>query len=436
MGRPPEALYDRSSVIFVRPLLFVALACSSPTPPPEREPRVSDRPEVAEPREEPVLNPSPVAIVVRNTTDTPVVISQALGVASLVSLTTQAGSEALVLDAPPYECVCPCGTACECSPEPEPPALAPGESWSYEWNGRVGRLRIGENGRCFDAAAPVPGRYLLHACDTYSRACATAEADLPRREPIALDLTTTRTPSSCDDRPRVERAVRLAMAYAVLDGVAPEHFADCDPARAECSATYAGPPVVGPCSMHVSTYYEVHNVRIVPARRDGAPSEVEAVLDSMAAGPPPRLTISATTTATSRDGRIEIAGVTGRTRHTHGGEAARIGTAELEIDNRTGAAITVRVRKVEWLTDYSCAVPTVVRSEPASRGLITGAMTASAPSASIPPGRATVTVGFEPQSAYTTHCDRFAARVSLDVGGEVIAPTVEWEVTRVEPLRR
>jgi hypothetical protein len=421
--------------MFVHPIL-IALACSSPSPPPEREPRASERTEPREHREEVAANPSPVTIVVRNATDAPVVLSQALGVSSLVSLTTLSGSEAVVLDAPPYECVCPCGTPCECSPEPEPPELAPGATWSYDWNGRIGRLRIGENGRCFDPAAPDRGRYLLHACDTYSRACATVEVELPRREPIVLDLTTERTPSACSDRGRVERAVRLAMAHAVLDGVAAEHFADCDPARAECSATYPGPPVGGPCSMHVSTYYEIHNVRIVPARRDGAPSEVEAAVDSMAAAPPPRLSISATTTAISRDGRVEIAGVTGRTRHTHGGEAARIGHAEFEIDNRTGAAITLRVRKVEWLTDYSCGVPSQVRSEPASGGLVTGSMTASAPSASIPPGRATITVGFETQQAYMSHCDRFAARVSFEAGGEVIAPTAEWEVTRVEPLRR
>lgn len=128
--------------------------------------------------------------------------------------------------------------------------------------------------------------------------------------------------------------------------------------------------------------------------------------------------------------------VDGHTSHTHGGALARVGDAELLIRNGSSAPLRVSARRVEWLTSGACDVPTEVRATPRLAGLTLGDGAAQAPEVVVPPSASsTVTVWFAPQDAYDSYCDRFVARVTLDVDGETFVVVAEWEVTRREPMR-
>jgi hypothetical protein len=246
-------------------------------------------------------------------------------------------------------------------------------------------------------------------------------------------------PPTCADRARIERAVALAIAYASEHGIASEHLADCVPARAVCADPEA-PALVPPdraseCTIHVSTRYELFTIDVFLGRRDGAPRSFEAVVERQVVAPPARFSASASTSALSADGRIAISGVTSRTRHTHGGDAARIGTAEFEIENGSNAPMVVGVRRIEWLAEHSCDVPSQVRATPALGGLLAEGASSSTRTVTLAPGRTNVTVGFASQDAYYSYCDRFAARVTFTAGAHTLVATAEWEVTRVEPHR-
>ena len=183
----------------------------------------------------------------------------------------------------------------------------------------------------------------------------------------------------------------------------------------------------------VGGYFQV---RVQPRAIAGAPRWIDASLDANAPDPPARFYVGASTWAVGRSSSLVVGGVDGRISHTHGGESAHVGCAQLSIRNGSATALRVTARRVEWLTSSSCEVPSAVRAQPALAGLTLDRGESQAPAVTIAPSAlAAVNVWFAPQPAYYSYCDRFAARVTLDVAGETIVAIAEWEVVRREPLR-
>lgn len=178
-------------------------------------------------------------------------------------------------------------------------------------------------------------------------------------------------------------------------------------------------------------------IRVRPRALAGAPRWIDASLDATAADPPSRFYVGASTWATGRNPWLVIGGVDEHISHTHGGEPAHIGHAALSIRNGSGTPLRVTAQRVEWLTSGSCEVPSEVRAQPELAGLTLEGSDGRAPEVIVAPRTsAKVTVWFAPQPAYYSYCDRFTARVTLDVGGEPLVAVAEWEVSRRDPMRR
>jgi hypothetical protein len=146
---------------------------------------------------------------------------------------------------------------------------------------------------------------------------------------------------------------------------------------------------------------------------------------------------SASTVATV--GAVTVAGRDGHAMHTHGGPAARVGDAQFRVTVAGEAPVTLTVTRIEALTGHSCdAPPAEVTSYPTFGGLFPedGSATESATSLVVRPGTLDVTVGFTAVEAYYSWCDRFAFRVTFDVGGAPLVAVAETNVTRVEPYDR
>jgi len=149
----------------------------------------------------------------------------------------------------------------------------------------------------------------------------------------------------------------------------------------------------------------------------------------------------ATTSATAVRSKLEIRGVSGTARHTHGGAPAQLGHARFVFANHDEKSHRVSVVDIEFLQGIrSCDhSPNKVVSHPKSGGILLadGTQQESAARVEVKAG-ATVeaTVGFASVPAYYVYCDRFAFRVHFQVDGEKIAVIDEINITRMEPLRR
>ncbi len=147
----------------------------------------------------------------------------------------------------------------------------------------------------------------------------------------------------------------------------------------------------------------------------------------------------ANTTARSADGAVSVEGLTGSARHTHGGEAARLGYARFRVTSTAEEPRPLTVTKVVFLRGHDCErAPTEVVSTPAFGGIFPddGSLDHSVRTWPVPPGTSTeIHVGFEAVQAYYTWCDRFVFRVHFDASGEALVASAETNVTRVEPLR-
>lgn len=149
---------------------------------------------------------------------------------------------------------------------------------------------------------------------------------------------------------------------------------------------------------------------------------------------------SASTAVHTQDRLLFIAGQDRGARHLHGGAPARIGYVRFVVTNDSDQKRRVTATQVAYLRDHRCgATPTTVASRPKLGYLyVDGEYPKDATtSLDIPPHSSeTVMVSFEAVEAYYVWCDRFAIRVSFQVGGESLAPVAELQVVRVTPVRR
>ncbi|MEM6296748.1 MAG: hypothetical protein AAGA54_36110 [Myxococcota bacterium] len=269
-----------------------------------------------------------------------------------------------------------------------------------------------------------PGDYVVRAHTGYGENFyAAAEITLPLKQAIELELEVHEDPPACDET-RARRAATLALDVAGAH--LPPHFMDgCDLARARCGSLPLEdtmPPQACTITLH-ETLLRVER----PAQTDSVQS-LDVWVDS-AVVYARQFDLRATSASrVAVDGKpIVIAGETGRARHEHGGPAAKLGLATFEVHNPLDREVAVRARAVEFLTDHACELPAKVRAKP---------KVLNVSPASVAPGRSRLDVSFEAQSAYQGHCDRFAARVTFSVEGHRVPVTVEYEVSRFEPLRR
>jgi hypothetical protein len=142
--------------------------------------------------------------------------------------------------------------------------------------------------------------------------------------------------------------------------------------------------------------------------------------------------------AIAAPGTWVITGLESHAHHTHGGAPAQLGHARFRVQYDGEVPVVMTVRRIEYVTGRDCdAPPAEVSATPAFGGLFPedGSRTESVRALPVSPGTLEVTVGFEWVEAYYVHCDRFAFRVTFDVGGLPLVATAETQVIREEPLR-
>lgn len=302
--------------------------------------------------------------------------------------------------------------------KPAPPAVGPHD----------GRLALEAPTEAYNMGCdPVPlspGDYIVvvdagYGDDLY----AAAKVTLPLEHSVQLEYRNRyEEPRPCTPE-LARRATRLALRAAADE--LPRGFMDgCDVDAVVCSDS-AEPPSLPPDGCRITLAQGV--LRIERPAGDDTPrwltahAHREAVWVRFAG-------LTRTSASEIRvDGEpIRFAGTTQHHIHEHGGDAARIYGMEIDIDNPLDRPLRYRVVGIEQLVDYSCGLPNEVRGRPSLR---------EATPATIAPGRSTLSLLFEPQEAYQSHCDRFATRVRLKVEGEAVAVTSEHQVTRIEPMR-
>lgn len=231
-------------------------------------------------------------------------------------------------------------------------------------------------------------------------------------------------PRRCDEA-IARRAATLAATSARSENRLPEGFLDgCDLATASCGESAEAPPMPPErCTVTLAQGW----LRIERPAGGDVPRRLTASIDREAVY---AQMVDVDRTSAARltvDGKpVIVAGETTHEMHEHGGDAAKISSVELSIDNPLRRALSYRVKRIEYLVDYSCGLPGEVRSKPK--------LSQTQP-ATIEPGRSKLWIGFDPQEAYQGSCDRFATRVTLAIEGKTIAVTSEHQVTRIEPMR-
>lgn len=386
-----------------------------------------------------------VEIVVRNGTDGPIQLDHGLGPTGHLRIVDASGSLAPVaLFDPPHHCDCPCAEVtaertCPCQPVvDELVELAPGAEHRVTLEGRLRRQRPHAGSHCFDVEVAPPGRYLMRACDRSQLACAVATLEFPGNgKPVVLELRRSEPESAdCADRPRLQRAGRVALAAARLHGVAEAHLRGCDASAVVCGANE--PPPGPACGIALRPRAGWLEVAIHPAPAAESPHEITVRLDPDAIDPG-RVRVSANRWGVALDAKVRIVGRTTRASHSHGGPAARVSSSSFVATNDTDAPVELRVRHVAWLTDHSCEPPVGDGKTIEAKGIRSGSdPTQTALDRLQLPPHATVelSVGFEPRRAYQGHCDRFATAVAFEAGDAPLTATAETNVIRRTPLRR
>ena len=376
----------------------LGLGCAPAKPPPEPAPAPAPQPEVP---------PATAAgLVLFNPTETEITPYRGY----LVSLDGSSGTLELWPDR--YECP---------DAKLELPALAAHD----------GRLALDPPtqayGRSGCEAASLPaGDYVVRIDSGYGGDLYAAGAvTVPMAAPIELAFENRYdTPWRCDDA-LARRAATLAVASARFENRLPDGFLDgCDLSKARCAAS-AEPPPLPPveCTVTLAEGW----LRIERPAGGDEPRTMTASIDREAVYAQ-MIDVDRTSAALlTIDGKsVVVAGESTHEMHEHGGDAAKISSVQLAIDNPLGRALSYRVKRIEYLVDYSCGLPSEVQSKPK--------LDKTHP-AMIEPGRSNLWIGFETQDAYQGSCDRFATRVTLTIERQTIAVTSEHQVTRIEPMR-
>lgn len=172
---------------------------------PEADPRPTP---VEETREQTEVVPAVIRVV--NDTDEPLVFNRSFGPASPLGIVGPGMERPLELDQEDDEqsgnwlatCQCECtNDACpDCeAPETVRVTLAPGEEYTFEWNGRLRRRRPHRRSgvACWTTILTQPGEYVFTACSEDGR-CGRAEVTLPVRS-IEIQMSNRASSASCDD---------------------------------------------------------------------------------------------------------------------------------------------------------------------------------------------------------------------------------------------
>lgn len=282
------------------------------------------------------------------------------------------------------------------------------------------------DGECTPTTPLPPGRYVVRVSSGYDSIYAAAVIALPLSAVVQLELRDHHAEAGECDTVKAQRAARLGFAAVKQQPGLPSNFLQgCDVARASCGGLPLpeGPP---PAACTVTLHDDLLVVSR-PAGDDelhGFRAWTDAPVSFVRR---PEVSRSSASQVTIEGQAVVVEGTDQRHLHTHGGDAARIGSMRLRAYNPLARALAYSVQAVEWLTSHDCGLPGAVAGRPKLRGVTRGAL---------PSGQSDIDVSFATQPAYQAYCDRFASRVVLRVEGKSMAITVEHQVTRVNPLRR
>ncbi len=251
---------------------------------------------------------------------------------------------------------------------------------------------------------------------------------------VVLVAGSARADEPCGPKPA---AIRLATAGldAVRTKLAPKLLVGCAPARYLCAADDSLEETRG-CAIELTPSPEGAIVVVRPAPAEGAPGYVLARLDA-AGKTAATIDVAETQWRAAAKSKVWVLAHQGSASHEHGGSAASVGEITVAVDNRGRKPAKITVSRVDWMTSTSCDDPLERVASPAFEGLeLDDKPVATGPAVIRPRRRSYLGIRFAPQHAYQAWCDRFAARVALDVDGTAIEVTAPIRVTRYEPMER
>jgi hypothetical protein len=165
-------------------------------------------------------------------------------------------------------------------------------------------------------------------------------------------------------------------------------------------------------------------VTLRPAARDGAPRRFEVWVepDGSRAG---RVVRDGTRWATTPDRSVLIRGEPQSKRHTHGGEAAKIGSSNFVAYNRGTSAVTLTLVGARWSAGVTRQLSGVRLLD--EQWVTVTRLTVPAG------GQAKLGISFPAQEAYQNFDNHFEVEAEFQVGGALLRPAVEIQVFRVTP---
>jgi hypothetical protein len=285
--------------------------------------------------------------------------------------------------------------------------------------------RVFEGDACAPGPELPPGRYVVRIESGYgSQLYASAVVDLPLTRPVRLPLADHTDELVRCDEAKAQRAARLAFgALRLKPGLPADFLKGCDVADARCGTLplpEKAPPERCTVTLH-DTLLEVDR----PAGDDALRGFTAWTDEPVSFVREPTVERTSASRVMIGNKAVVLEGVTGHHMHDHGGDAAKIGGMRVKVVNGTDRALPVSVKAVEWLLDFSCALPSEVKGRPKVQ---------SSTPKQLPPGESELEIMYAPQEAYYAHCERFASRAMLEVAGQPVAVTAEHWVTRIEPM--
>ncbi len=285
--------------------------------------------------------------------------------------------------------------------------------------------RAYDSAKCKPGSALSPGRYILKLDSGYGEVLyASAVLDLPLTKPVRVSFLNHTDDTATCDATKAQRAARLVFAAAkARPGLPPGLLAGCDVARATCG-TLPIAEVPPPPACTVTLHENLLRVDL-PAGNDALRGLTAWTDRAVVYARRPSVTRTSASRVRIAGEMVTFEGVTAHHAHEHGGRAATIGYMLVRIHNPLSRPVSYSVQGMQWLVDFSCGIPNKVADRPVVN---------TATPSTLPPGTSELAISFAHQSAYMSHCERFASRAEIRVEGHTIAVSTEHEVTRYEPL--
>ncbi len=288
-------------------------------------------------------------------------------------------------------------------------------------------------GGCEPGPPLPPGDYVVSIDSGYSaRLHAAAPITLPMSAPVELRIEQKEDPIPCTAE-LGRRAVNLLKRQLKHDTTRgdkiPPRFLDgCDLRRPQCVESGEFPALPpARCVATLFTHKYGATLRVLKPPGDDALRGLSMELDhDVIHGRDPSATRSSSARFDVEGHELVIAGTNSELWHEHGGDAARVDQVTLRVRNPAGRPVAFQVVALEWLRSFGCELPEKTLARPAIRKI--------EPQGTLPPGESELTIWFEDQGAYQSHCDRFAARARVVIGGVERAITAEYYVGRFDPI--